>query len=419
MTKTRRNITFALAALLVLMLADLLAGPRSSEEEAERQSFLAKLGSGYWFNAPPSDYLVHPQWGWVLNPKPPNINNQGFPGGVPSYPYRKDSNEFVVGVFGGGAALDLAGEKNTLLDRFRQMLRQRGYEELTIIPFALNGWRAPQGYLALISALSSVDMAIVVDGFNEVNLLRDEDLRQHPASFPWMSVFGMLARGSTEEDVMRRAQTFQTIHAAQAMTKRFASAPLKWSSLAHQYWRWRAARYLSEVTALRLQEIRLSDAAWSGFDPATSNAELERNSDEYLGYWADLIRYSQWLCQHKHKPFFHFVQPNLHVEGSKPFSAEERKMIARTQVPGVFSYEHITPLYRRLERITTSLKEEGINTTFLGNLFRKETETLYRDDCCGINGKGMRIIAGAIADRIAASGELERIPILRQPKTVR
>ena len=68
-----------------------------------------------------------------------------------------------------------------------------------------------------------------------------------------------------------------------------------------------------------------------------------------------------------------------------------------------------TPFYVRLEQAEKTLRGEGIEYHFLGDLFKDHAETLYIDACCHLNDSGIEMLNNAIADRILASGRLEKL----------
>jgi hypothetical protein len=347
----------------------------------------------------PTAYRLHPFWGYVQGPAE-KINNQGFQSPV-SYPYRKGPREFVVGVFGASVA-EQVWSSHGVDQRLAPVLKAKGYEHVTFLNFALPGWRQPQSFNALTYALPSIDMAIQVDGFNDIIHLNEWMLKAQPAGYPWSNIYGVLARTETQaETTLRRAELIRHSRAIAAATEWASRPPMAWSRLAHLIWR-------AIVNSHVKKRIELSDAEanelapdWSGLEPLKP-AEKE---EAYLTWMEDLTRLAHLACSAKNKLFFHFVQPNQYDEGAKPLSDEERTKL--TPLPW---RPIVTSHYRRLDAMTRRLSSEGVSSFFLGRIFSQVPETVYNDDCCHFNPHGLDLLTRAIAERILASGKLDKIP---------
>lgn len=70
----------------------------------------------------------------------------------------------------------------------------------------------------------------------------------------------------------------------------------------------------------------------------------------------------------------------------------------------------VTPPYRRLEAVAAALRGQGVESYFLGSIFAGISETVYSDDCCHLNERGLEILNRRIAERILGSGRLDEIP---------
>src|SRR5262249_25025248 len=146
-------------------------------------------------------------------------NNQGFFAAA-SYPYHKAPDEFVIALFGGSVAGQLPAVKSLLLDRLTPALRARGFTKVTLIPFALGGWRQPQSFFALVYFLPSFDMAVTLDGFNEVIHTGEDELAVFPASFPFSSIYGPLAHHAGSADkILRTAELIQSNRSMASWTR--------------------------------------------------------------------------------------------------------------------------------------------------------------------------------------------------------
>lgn len=66
--------------------------------------------------------------------------------------------------------------------------------------------------------------------------------------------------------------------------------------------------------------------------------------------------------------------------------------------------------YGTLGRLMDQLHAEGIEAHSLARAFENVRETLYIDDCCHVNRRGVDLLAEAIAARILASQKLAKFP---------
>jgi hypothetical protein len=174
---------------------------------------------------------------------------------------------------------------------------------------------------------------------------------------------------------------------------------LRSSLLAHLVWRISAKRYSRRADQLRDEDQQAARLRWRHLEPALGPDDYEAKRNRYFELLTDLIRDSHWIATKQNKSFFEFIQPNFHVEGSKPLSEEERRLAAISPLP----YSNVTPMYARLEKMVSTLHAEGIQAHSMVQLFHDRPETLYIDNCCHLNDRGLTLLMNAIADRVLAN----------------
>ena len=54
--------------------------------------------------------------------------------------------------------------------------------------------------------------------------------------------------------------------------------------------------------------------------------------------------------------------------------------------------------------MTERLRAQGVDSTFLGDMFAETAETVYVDDCCHLNERGVDMLASTIVQHMIASG---------------
>ncbi len=130
--------------------------------------------------------------------------------------------------------------------------------------------------------------------------------------------------------------------------------------------------------------------------PVASDDLLYR---DLAGMWERSSVEMKALCDAHGIRYYHFLQPNQYVEGSKPLSAEERRIAineAQNAAQGVAAG------YPRLWESGQRLQDRGVAFTDLTMLYEDVSGVLYVDDCCHVNWAGYRLVLDKILEVIAA-----------------
>lgn len=413
-----RCIAFVVLVAIGCELAARLVvgGEVATRERAEFLDRLPGQGGGderadeapsFQYRAYGAGLRLHPFFGYTFAYGASGANNHGFFSGAGDFPYEKRPHEYVIGVFGGSVGMQACEGRRWLIDGLRPALNAKAYREATVLCFAVGAWRQPQSFIALVHYLPMIDLAIQLDGFNEVVQTSDAQLRTYPASFPWSDVYGQMVRqAASADETLRVAELVRAHRGAARFTRMVSASPLRHSRLAHLVWRACAARYRDHVVALRAQARDAIRDDWSGIEPVADEAALPVKRDAYLDYYVRLVRSADLLARAEGKPYFHFLQPNQYLRGSKPLSDEER----RERITNQEWFDVVTGPYRHLSEASRALYSSGVQSHTLALLFRDTAETVYSDDCCHLNARGVEIMTRAMAETIMRSGGLDRLP---------
>ena len=95
--------------------------------------------------------------------------------------------------------------------------------------------------------------------------------------------------------------------------------------------------------------------------------------------------------------YFHFLQPNQYVDGSKPMGDEERRGAIKEDHPYRLSVRKGYPVLTDLGK---DLIRRGVTFVDLTNIYANNRDVLYRDNCCHVNTAGQRIIVDAMVKTI-------------------
>jgi hypothetical protein len=131
---------------------------------------------------------------------------------------------------------------------------------------------------------------------------------------------------------------------------------------------------------------------WPHRDPDALAADL-------AAFWLESSLQMRALAESKGAQFFHFLQPNQHVAGSKPMDAAERAIAIEGGEPFA---PHVERGYRQLRERGAELDSRGVHFHDLTQIFAETTEPIYVDNIGHLGGLGNEMMAAAMADAIAA-----------------
>ena len=95
--------------------------------------------------------------------------------------------------------------------------------------------------------------------------------------------------------------------------------------------------------------------------------------------------------------YFHFLQPNQYIEGSKPMDAQERRVAIKEDHPYAGSVRKGYPVLKELGK---DLVRRGVTFVDLTNIYANNRDVLYRDNCCHVNKAGQSIVVDAMVKTI-------------------
>ena len=354
--------------------------------------------------------VVQPYLGYVINPETAEgdpawphlkITPQGFfAAPVDLAPPPANVRPLRVAIFGGSVAFvfSFAGRGPIV-----EAVRAAGYEPV-FASRALGGYKQPQQLLALAYALSlgeRFDVVVNLDGFNDLVLpVADNALRRVYPFYPrnWQLRITDLPDPALRELVGERA--FH-VRRRRERADLFSRRPLAWSPTASLIWlaldRYEAGRIagVDEEVAGSATRGHRRYATHGPLYPWRPRQPVLR---EAARVWARSSRAMHALAAAHGARYYHFLQPNQYVPGSKRLSAEERRTAYVEDHPyGNF----VVRGWDHLRREGEELRRQGVAFHDLTDVFADVEETVYVDDCCHLNDEGNRIVGQAVADVIA------------------
>jgi len=366
---------------------------------------------------------LHPYTGYVLDPDKDNVlevNKYGFVGPVPPLYGQKPDDEVSVIIVGGSVTLGLVNDAGEQLVAAISAAEALTGKTVRLYSLALAGMKQPQQLMALMFMLNlgaSPDIVINLDGFNDAVLPVDENTIHDVYPFYPRGWSLRLGSGLTDPTLLRKAGRLAYRERFRYWLARgFATTPLNWSITAGLIWRLGDARLEVSILTSRyflIASLRDSSAVEEGFKrrfsthgPRTDYASEEELYREVVEFWAQSSRLMHNLSLGSGFRYFHFLQPNQYVAGSKIMSAQEKAIALKSDhpysQPAAKGYTYLIEYGRkRLAR------PRGFFTD-LTMMFADDARILYSDNCCHLNIEGNRSIAQRMGQIIRA--ELDRAP---------
>ena len=344
---------------------------------------------------------IHPYIGFVARPGSTR-NEFGFPG--PSPLVKSSGNKVNICLTGGSVAMSLY---NSCKDRMAVTLGQSAHfrdKEINIVLIALAGFKQPQQLMALSYLMvqgAEYDLVINLDGFNEIALPFSDNM-PFGVSPSYPRHWNMLARKGINSSALE-------LMAEQALGHNKRKHARKWFSasvLRHSNFALFLCGFLDNQKALHLYELEKElravvkglDKDYQAVGPDISYGD----TTQYLVHCADIWRNASAQMASLEAvgafDYFHFLQPNQYLTGSKVLTEEE---LVTAYEEGPLDYKTaVMKSYPLLRTKGMELKDLNVDFTDLSMLFKDEPRTVYQDKCCHFNQLGNELIADRITAKI-------------------
>ncbi|MHC4945740.1 MAG: hypothetical protein ACYTG7_22240 [Planctomycetota bacterium] len=311
---------------------------------------------------------------------------------------KRSQDRVLIGICGGSVAYwfgNLGGE--TLAEELQEHEPFRG-KEIHIVRLGLGSLKQPQQLMILnyILALGGeLDFLINIDGFNDTSLSYLDNFKMgvspcYPAHWYYLSQdfaspdFQVLAGKVifTRDLRARWAKLFQDWMPSFSITFQLA---------------WKLGdRFLESYTDRAVTAIKKYKIKGAGFQvtgPGADDYSEENIWKELAQLWMRCSVQMEKICRENGIRYFHFLQPNQYVPGSKPMSEEEKKIAIIDYQPWKVGIEKGYP---EMLALADELRAQGVNFHDMTMVFSDVEEILYIDNACHFNARGNEIFASRI-----------------------
>lgn len=359
--------------------------------------------------------VPHPYLGFVYSPDYDPVgmaNLHGVP--VSDWGFLDDKlplqpaapGDVVIGIFGGSVAFYFSVQGvPALLEELAQVPAFRG-KRLVVVRTALGGFKQPQQLLTLNYLLSMgghFDLVINLDGFNEVGIsphsLSPEGI------FPFFPRdWGSLVGGPA--DLSRLRLVGEITHLQKLRGERaalFLKPGLRHSIFTNLLWKLLDRRLFYEIKDKQVALSRYQPEAGTTLPFAVRGPRRPHGSSQALfediaGVWKQSSLQMAQVSRANGARYFHFLQPNQYLEGSKPIGEEEREVAFLP--PGNPFETGVDTGYPLLKAAGADLARAGLSFHDLSLAFAGVDKPLYIDNCCHFNVEGNALLGKKMGEII-------------------
>jgi hypothetical protein len=318
---------------------------------------------------------------------------------------QRGPDKVIVGILGGSVAFWFSAHGAPALAAELKKSPRFASKEIVFVCAAMGGFKEPQQLLAfnyLLALGAQFDLVLNIDGFNDLVLPACANVPQgiNPF-FPYN--WGPLCNNLADADAQKMiGELAYLTDRRQSWAKYFSGRVLRRSPTAQLIWKTLDRHY--EVT-LGQKRLALQNHHWEGMSyqmagPPHPFASEEAMYRELAQVWKRASLQIGKLCAGSDIRYFHFLQPNQYVAGSKPMGEAERKLAYDPNHPCV---PHVQKGYPRLIEEGRDLKNQGERFFDLTQAFAGVQEPLYCDNMCHLNPRGSELLAEKVAQAILAS----------------
>jgi len=339
--------------------------------------------------------VIHPYLGFVLNPEFNNeggtksrnktpISEYGFVDETgPIHP--KSNGKVIIGIFGGSFAKAFSSEG---IDSLTKELRKSSIfsdKEIVVVRAALGGYKQPQQLMALTYLLAlgaHFDLIINIDGFNEVVIPPLENIPKNVNPFfprNWFMKVQALPDPVTQS-IVGEITYLRSKRGKWAGV--FSKAPIRYSVTMNLIWKYYDSHLAKAISRAQLTLQSYKPTKVGGYVMTGPSYHFKSEADlfqDLASIWKNSSLQMHKLSTANNIRYFHFLQPNQYIPGSKIMGEEELKQAFLEGHPYKKGVERGYPY---LVKAGQELVNEGVNFHDLSMVFANKVEPLYIDTCC-------------------------------------
>jgi hypothetical protein len=349
--------------------------------------------------------IVHPYLGFVVDfgDEKKNKESYGFASDVTPM-VKREAGKLNVVILGGSVAQSMGKALETA---FYQACRIPP----NVVTLGFAGYKQPQQVLALTYFLSlgaEYDLVINLDGYNDIVLPFTDNYRVGVNPFfprnwnlrinrqPSKKILAVIGK-------VRYLRDLKQENLEALPSNIFRRSAIFGLVKMHQFKKmnWEIKRASNKLIDLQQEEVKKFEET----GPFWKYADIQQLYQEAAAVWVRGSVLLDQLARENDMEYYHFLQPNQYVKGSKVLNQEELRIAYSEKVPIGISAIIGYPILLQEGR---KLVEKNIKFFDATKVFAKEKETIYIDTCCHYNQRGKEILATYIMDQIAQNPKIRK-----------
>lgn len=349
--------------------------------------------------------IIHPYLGFAYDFQDDKINKDTYGVSTTGSPVTKrEPGRLNVALLGGSVAFSIAPDLAACFTRICRVPPK-------VATLAISGYKQPQQLLALAYFLSlgaEYDLVINLDGYNDVVLPFTDNYRIGVNPFFPRNWNLRINRQPSKKILVEIGKVRYLRDLKLENLAGINSSPFRWSAVYGLLKMQQLKKLNSGIDAASHKLLKLQQQEVKKFEetgPVFEYPDPEQLYREAAEVWARGSLLLDQLARSNGMEYYHFLQPNQYVKGSKVLTAEERRT---AYSENTLSSKAALAGYPIIIRQGEKLLEKQINYFDATMVFAEEKETVYIDVCCHYNQKGKDILIAYILDKIAQNPNIRR-----------
>jgi hypothetical protein len=355
--------------------------------------------------------IIHPYLGFTYDLKNKEMNNAGYGFGTDVSPViKREPGKLNVLVLGGSVAQSMG---KVITEAFQRVCRVPP----NVVTLGLAGYKQPQQLLALTYFLSlgaEYDLIINLDGYNEIVLPITDNYSVGVNPFYPRNWNLRIARQPSKKILAEIGKVRYLRDLKQENLDALTSSLFRGSAIYGLLKMQQLKRINWDIDHTNHQLIKVQQEEDKRFEetgPFVVYKDIQKLYEDAAAVWVRSSVLLDQLARENSMEYYHFLQPNQYVKGSKVLTEEERRLAYSEKAN--FSQSAIIG-YPILIKQGRKLLERNIKFFDATMAFAKEKETVYIDICCHYNERGKEVLAAYIMDKIVQNPRIK--PFLKEPQ---
>ncbi len=347
--------------------------------------------------------VIHPYLGFAIDFGDAKRNNEshGFLTATPPT-IKREHGKLNVVILGGSVAQSI---RTHLAAAFSQAC----HVPPNVVALGIGGYKQPQQLLALTYFLAlgaEYDLVINLDGYNDIVLPVADNYQVGVNPFFPRNWNLRINRQPSKEILAKIGEVRYLRDLKQESLNKAKHSLFKWSACYGLIKMEQFKRLDREIAHVSMNLFALQQKQEKRFEetgPLLNHRDAQQVYHDAAAVWSRCSELMDRMAKANGMEYYHFLQPNQYVKGSKVLTKEELQTAYLedfvTSKCAIIGYPILIEQGKRL-------RKENINFFDATMAFAEEKQTVYIDTCCHFNDRGKELLARFILDKVSQNPRL-------------